>query len=233
MCLVWVNMKDLRNCVFIAFMVRATYDLYNLHNYIKLHFHDNIEPSRVEEVLRSLKKEKTLVCQDDIYCMTEKGAHIINAHKRVFDDAVVVIIRVFRKYRNRRAFRRTYRLKETRPEQSALRNHCITNRPPICVICYKRLPKCLLETAHLKPRGMLNATEIADANVAELMCRYCHTLYDAGMLGVLSGVLCVSPEFSEGGYDIEYTAGTVIDAFSGLNKQYFDYHYANIYVGSR
>ena len=225
-------MKDLRNCVFIAFMVQPNYDLYNLHNYIKLHFHDNIERPRVEEILRGLKKENTFICQDHVYSMTERGLYIINDHKHFFDINVNIIIRIFKKYRDRCVFRRTYGLKETRPEQSALRNHCMTNRPHTCIICYKQLHECHLETAHLKPRGMLNAMEMADKHVAELMCRLCHPLYDAGMLGVLSGVLCVSSEYSEGGYDVKYTAGTVIEAYSESNKQYFDYHYANIYIGS-
>jgi len=225
-------MRDLRNCVFIAFMVRDIYDLYNLHNYIKLHFHDKIERPLVEDVLRCLKKENTLVYQDNSYSMTEKGRHIINDHKRFYDKMVAVIVRVFRKLLDRRrGFHRTYRLTETRTEQSALRRHCIANRPNICVLCYKQLPLCLLETAHLKPRPTLNAIEIEDENVAELMCRYCHTLYDAGMLGVLAGALCVSSELSQGAYDLAYTGGMVISAYSESNKKYFDYHYRNIYQG--
>jgi hypothetical protein len=214
-------------------MVQDTYDLYNLHNYIKLHFHDKIERPRVEEILRSLKKENTLVCQDHVYTMTERGLYIINDHKRVYDKMVAVIIRVFRKLRDRHGFRRTYRLKETRPEQATLRRHCIANRPNICVLCYKQLPLCLLETAHLKPRPTLNAIEIADENVAELMCRYCHPLYDAGMLGVLAGALCVSSELSLEAYDLVYTDGMVIEAYSESNKKYFDYHYRNVYRGER
>jgi hypothetical protein len=226
-------MKDLRNCVFIAFMVQDTYDLYNLHNYIKLHLNNTVDVNTVSDIVRGLKKENTLVYQDNLYSMTEKGRYIINDHKRFYDKKVAIIVRIFRKLRDRRrGFRRTYRLKETRNEQATLRRHCIANRPNICVLCYKRLPLCLLETAHLKPRPTLNAIEIADENVAELMCRYCHPLYDAGMLGVLAGALCVSSELSLEAYDLVYTDGMVIEAYCESNKKYFDYHYRNVYRGS-
>jgi len=56
----------------------------------------------------------------------------------------------------------------------------------MCVICEKKLPLCLLETAHLKPRCILNSNEKNDKNSVEFMCRYCHNLYDNGFLKVIT-----------------------------------------------
>jgi len=35
----------------------------------------------------------------------------------------------------------------------------------MCIICEKKLPLCLLETAHLKPRCLLNNNEKIDKNI--------------------------------------------------------------------
>ena len=70
--------------------------------------------------------------------------------------------------------------------------YLINNKEHICIICNKKLPLCLLETAHIKPRCLLNYNEICDNNIVEFMCRYCHTLYDNGLLGINNGQLCVS-----------------------------------------
>ena len=67
------------------------------------------------------------------------------------------------------------------------------------------MPLCLLETAHLKPRYLLNNNEKNDNNVVEFMCRFCHKLYDDGYLGIsILGLLCVSSDITKINYDLEY-----------------------------
>ena len=225
-----VDMKDLRYCVFIAFMICPKYDLYDLHNHIKIHFDNTIALKEIETIIKVMKKENTLVCQDAIYSITEEGDYVIADHKQYYDKYVSIITRFFQKYTNAKAKgSKKYSLRETRPEQSALRNHCIANKPHICVICFKSLPLCLLETAHLKPRTLLNEIEMADKHIVEFMCRFCHPLYDEGSLGIRDGILCMSSHLIQCNYDLACKDGTVIPTYNILNKPYFDYHYMNIY----
>jgi hypothetical protein len=48
-----------------------------------------------------------------------------------------------------------YELKRVRENQQKLRKYLIDNKDNICVICDKKLPLCLLETAHIKPYCIL------------------------------------------------------------------------------
>ena len=110
-------------------------------------------------------------------------------------------------------------------EQDKLRKTLIDTKEHTCIICNKKLPLCLLETAHLKPRCILTNKEKNDINIVEFMCRYCHKLYDEGMIGVLNGQFCKTPELDT--YDLNYNFNT-IDVYNENNKKYFDYHYRNI-----
>ena len=51
-----------------------------------------------------------------------------------------------------------YELKEKRLEQQSLRKYLLNEKEHKCILCYKILPVCLLETAHIKPRNLLNYT---------------------------------------------------------------------------
>ena len=93
-------------------------------------------------------------------------------------------------------------------------------------MCDKKLPLCLLETAHLKPRCILNMNEIHDNNIVEFMCRYCHNLYDNGFLAVNNGLLEVSTIINN--YDLYYEHKQ-INCFNSNNKKYFMFHYNYIY----
>jgi hypothetical protein len=53
----------------------------------------------------------------------------------------------------------------------------------------------------------------------EFMCRYCHKLYDDGMIGVQNGQFCKTPELNT--YDLNYNFNT-IDAYNENNKTYFE-----------
>ena len=95
-------------------------------------------------------------------------------------------------------------------------------------MCDKHLPLCLLETAHLKPRCLLNSNEMNDNNIVEFMCRYCHNLYDNGYLGLYNGLLHVSSFIDN--YDLQYNKNTLIVYYNILNKKYFNFHY-NYIIG--
>jgi len=165
-------------------------------------------------------KNKIISFDNDLYGLTDKGNLILKDHKYYYG---IIIINFFRRYCINR---KKYSLKEIRKEQQKLRNYLLENRPSICVVCDKKLPLCLLETAHIKPRCLLNYSEKIDFNIVELMCRFCHNLYDNGFLGVNNGLLSVSPKISL--YDLNYSTGKSIVCYNNDNKIYFDFHYTYI-----
>lgn len=118
--------------------------------------------------------------------------------------------------------------KQNRPEQSGLRQYLINNKPQKCILCDKNLPLCLLETAHLKPRCILIHKERNDKNVVEFMCRYCHHLYDNGLLSVNNGLLDVSPIINK--YDLKYDKNKPIKYYNLYNEKYFIFHYNYIFL---
>lgn len=118
---------------------------------------------------------------------------------------------------------------KNRPEQSQLRKYLINNKPQKCILCDKNLPLCLLETAHLKPRCILNHKERNDNNVVEFMCRYCDHLYDNGLLSVNNGLLDVSPIIINK-YDLQYNKNKQIKYYNIYNEKYFIFHYNYIFL---
>ena len=115
---------------------------------------------------------------------------------------------------------------KSRPEQKNLRKYLINNKEHNCIICDKHLPLCLLEAAHLKPRCLCKSVERLDKNNVELMCNYCHHLYDNALLGVKESNLMISNIVKS--YDLCYER-KYIKAYNELNKRYFDYHFENIF----
>jgi hypothetical protein len=109
-----------------------------------------------------------------------------------------------------------------------LRKLLINNKPHICILCHKNLPLSLLETAHLKPRCILNYNEKNDDNIVEFMCRFCHKLYDDGYLGIIDGLLNIS-DIIKNNKDLHYETYKPIKSYNSQNKKYFIYHYENIY----
>ena len=97
----------------------------------------------------------------------------------------------------------------------------------MCIICEKKLPLCLLETAHLKPRCILDINTKNDKNIVEFMCRYCHNLYDNGFLAVYKGFLQVSTFINQ--YDLHYNNKKQISCYNLQNEKYFIFHYNYIY----
>jgi hypothetical protein len=146
---------------------------------------------------------------------------VLNDNKYYYSK---IIIKFYKKYNKNH---RKYELREIRKEQQQLRNYLITNKQHICIICDKKLPLCLLETAHLKPRCILNNNEINDTNVVEFMCRYCHNLYDNGHLSIYNGLLQVSTFIQN--YDLQYNQNKQIFFYNLQNEKYFIFHYKFIY----
>ena len=86
----------------------------------------------------------------------------------------------------------------------------------------KKLPLCVLEAAHLKPLSIISTREKNNYNIVKLMCRYCHSLYDNGLIGVNKGIFEISPNFEINKYDLLYVENKI-------NYIFFDYHYLHIY----
>ena len=115
-------------------------------------------------------------------------------------------------------------------EQQKLRDYLVDTKSHNCILCCKRLPLCLLEAAHLIPRYLLRLDERMNTNLVEFMCRYCHTLYDCGLLGVdMNGKLVISSKLSTGGYDISYHPGALINSFTSNNASFFSKHLQAIF----
>ncbi len=115
---------------------------------------------------------------------------------------------------------------QTRNEQKSLRKYLINNKPHSCVMCDKELPLCLLEAAHIKPRSIITLKERKTIINVELMCLYCHTLYDRGLIGIKKGILIKSDQLE---YNLDYKFMKSRYIYNIQNSKYFDYHYDHIF----
>ena len=160
------------------------------------------------------------------YVLTENGKYILADIKKIYARRIVEYLRkcVIKNRTKKQA------LKEIREEQQKLRDYLVKNKPLCCILCSRKLPLCLLETAHLIPRCILKPDERDNTNLVEFMCRYCHTLYDSGLLGVNeNGQLVVSNKLLIGGYDINYQSGSLIHSYTSNNSEYFTKHMRTIF----
>ena len=202
------------------FIINYKISLNLIFEYINLRFDPSITLISIQKDLKYLVKNKTLyVDNSQKYLLTEKGMLILNDHKYFY---ATIIVRFYKKYKN---FKK-YSLKEIRTEQLLLRTYLINNKEHKCILCFKKLPLCLLETAHLKPRCLLKNNEKYDKNIVEFMCRYCHTLYDNGLLTINKGMLIKSEILKN--YDLIYE-NNIINSYNNLNAFFFNYHYNNIF----
>jgi len=204
-----------------SFILQDKNSLIDIYNYIKLRYNKSVEINDIKTKLIILIKNNIIFVDNKNNELTEEGHVILNDHKYYYSK---IIIRFFKKYNKTH---RKYQLREIRKEQQQLRNYLITNKQNICIICDKKLPLCLLETAHLKPRCILNNNERNDKNVVEFMCRYCHNLYDNGFLAVYNGLLYVSTFIDN--YDLDYNKNKQITFYNLQNEKYFIFHYKYIY----
>ena len=204
-----------------SFILHDNNTLIDIYKYIKFRYDNSVEINDIKTELTKLIKNNLIFFHNNNYKLSNKGNVILNDHKYYYSK---IIINFYKKY-NKNYIK--YELREIRQEQKQLRNYLISNKKQMCIICEKKLPLCLLETAHLKPRCILNNNEINDKNIVEFMCRYCHNLYDNGYLSVHNGLLQVSTFINE--YDLNYDKNKKITSYNFMNKKYFIFHYNYIY----
>jgi len=201
-----------------SFILQEKRNIIDIYNYLKYRY----EINDVKIELTKLIKNNIIFFHNNHYQLTKEGMVILQDHIYYYSK---IIIRFYKKYNKNH---RKYELKEIRTEQQELRKYLIINKQNICILCDKKLPLCLLETAHLKPRCILNNSEIYDKNVVEFMCRYCHNLYDNGYLSVYNGLLQISPYLNT--YDLQYNINKQISCYNQLNSKYFIFQYNYIYI---
>jgi len=205
-----------------SFILKDINTVMDLYNYINPRCDKSIEINTIKYELSKLIKNNIVFFRNDMYELSREGSIILNDYKYYYAK---IIIKFFRKYNKTH---RKYELREIRREQQQLRNYLITNKPHTCIICDKKLPLCLLETAHLKPRCILNNNEKKNKNIVEFMCRYCHSLYDNGYLAVYRGELQVSSFIND--FDIPYNKNKQISCYNLQNQIFFIFHYNYIYI---
>jgi hypothetical protein len=207
----------MKNFIINSFILREKNSLLDMYNYIFQRYNKSVKVQEIIPHLTTFVKNNIIFYQDTNYILTEKGNVVLNDHKYYYSKVI------YNFFNNK-----NFQLKEVREEQQSMRRHLLANKEHTCIICDKRLPLCLLETAHLKPRCLLNAIEKNDKNVVEFMCRYCHSLYDKGFLAVKSdGTLRVSLLLNN--YDLNYQNNKTIVSFNSYNQNYFLFHYNYIY----
>jgi len=212
----------MNNYIINAFILKDINTLTEIYNYIKCRYNTSIDINNIKLELKQLIKNNILFIDNYNYNLTKEGNIVLNDHKNYYSK---IIIKFYKKYNKNH---KKYELREIREEQKQLRNYLIHNKEHICIICNKKLPLCLLETAHLKPRYILNYNEKNDQNIAEFMCRYCHNLYDNGFLSVYNGLLQVS-SFIYYYNDLNYNKNNHIQSYNLQNEKYFIFHYKYIY----
>jgi hypothetical protein len=204
-----------------SFILQDNNTLIDIYNYIRQRHDNSVEINDIKIELTKLIKKSIIFFYNKKYKLSTEGNVILNDHKYYY---LKIIINFYKKYSKNNI---KYELKEIRQEQKQLRNYLIANKPQICIICEKKLPLCLLETAHLKPRCILNSNEKNDKNSVEFMCRYCHSLYDNGFLAVYKGLLQVSTFINQ--YDLHYNKNKQMPCYNLQNETYFIFHYNYIY----
>jgi hypothetical protein len=208
-----------------SFILQEINTLLDIYNYIKNHYEITVDINDIKIELTNLIKNKIIIFNNKKYELSNEGNIILEDHKYYYSK---IIIKFYKTTIKGIECHKKYELREIRKEQQLLRNYLITYKKHICIICEKKLPLCLLETAHLKPRCILNNYEINDKNIVEFMCRYCHNLYDNGLLSVYNGLLQVSTLINN--YDLQYEQNKHICIYNLQNAKYFIFHYKYIYI---
>ncbi len=173
----------------------------------------------VHKYINDLVKNKML---SDNYILTNDGKYILNQLNIYYQR---IIINSYRKYKIKSD--KKYALKEIRLEQQNLRNHLILNCSNVCAFCEKKLPYFLLETAHIKPRCLLNNHDKNNYNNVIFLCRLCHVIFDKGYLSIFNNELLISDKLNISKYDLPvYTKKRF---FMKKQQIFFDFHYKFIY----
>jgi hypothetical protein len=230
--------SDLKHIIINVFIIQNKNKLVDIFNYIQKRYNSYIKEDEIEVELIKLKKDNIIFNENNIYQLTYKGSLILKDLKYYYFIIIKKFLKNIKflkflqnikvKFENNKVDKK-YELKEVRKEQSKLREYLIKNKQHVCVLCDKKLPLELLETAHLIPRCSLkNDNEFNDVNIVEFMCRYCHRLYDDGHLSVHNGLLYVSP-YLDNFDDLIYVRQKRIICYNLNNEKYFNSHFNNIY----
>lgn len=190
-------------------------DIYNYCN----RFIDENSNKVVKKSINNLIKSNILT---DNFILTKKGKYILNQLNIYYQR---IIINFYRKYKMKN--NKKYALKEIRLEQQKLRNHLILNYQEKCAFCEKKLPYFLLETAHIKPRCLLNYYDKNNYNNVIFLCRLCHVIFDKGYITILNNKLLVSNKLNISEYDLPIYIKNKF--FMKEQKIFFDFHYKFIY----
>jgi hypothetical protein len=211
----------MNNFIINSFIYNNYNTIDSIYKYIKLKSKLIIEFNDIKNELNNLIKNKILLFDSNNYQLTEKGSIILNDHIYYY---AIYIINFLKKYSKKYTI---YTLKKIRLEQKKLRLYLINNKKHQCILCDKKLPLCLLETAHIKPHCLLSSCEKNNVNIVEFMCRYCHNLYDNGYLGINNGILCIS-KFLNDSFDLKYNSKIIL-SYNIHNNKYFDFQYRYIF----
>ena len=149
----------MKNYIINSFILQDKNTLIDIYNFIKFRYDKSVEINNVKIELTHLIKKSIIFFHNKNYELSKEGNVILNDHKYYYSK---IIIRFYKKYNKNNI---KYELREIRQEQKKLRNYLITNKTQMCIMCEKKLPLCLLETAHLKPRCILNNNEKNDKNI--------------------------------------------------------------------
>lgn len=200
--------------------------LESINNYIKTRYDNLVKYDDLQVELRKLCKNEIIYKSGLLFILTEKGKYILNDTKYFYARQIVEF---FKKCVMRNKPKK-HVLKEIREEQKKLRDYLIINKAHKCILCNKKMPLCLLETAHLIPRCVIKPDKRSDPNLVEFMCRYCHKLYDNGLLGVdMDGKLVISSKLSGCGYELSYQPGHIVISYTSNNSEYFAKHMRTIF----
>jgi hypothetical protein len=209
------------NRIINSFIYSEKKSLKDIFLYLK-RFYVNLEQKQVCKEINNLIKKSLLIENNKIYILTKEG-NIIKKDNIYYNSKI--IYNFIKKYSN---IYKKYSIKEIRIEQKHLRDFLIKNKEQKCIICNKFLPLCLLETAHLKPRCLLKKSELYNTNNVELMCKYCHSLYDNGYIGINNGKLVLSNYIINNNFNLKFN-NYKLNIYNNLNKIYFIFHYNYIF----
>lgn len=101
-----------------------------------------------------------------------------------------------------------------------------------CSMCFSKLPECLLEVAHLKPRNTMKTDELLDFNNVEFMCRLCHILYDRGHISVNNNSQIMANDLilNYNHLTIFQKLGKPYSKYNSVNSKFLEWHYQNIFI---
>ena len=175
-------------------------------------------------VNKSINKliKNNIIINNNNYILSVEGKYILNQLNIYYQR---IIINSYRKYKIKSD--KKYALKEIRIEQQNLRNHLISNYSNICSFCDKKLPYFLLETAHIKPRCLLNYKDKKFYNNVIFLCRLCHVIFDKGFITIFNNKLLVSNKLKISEFDLP-TYKKYLDVRE--KKCFFDFHHNFIYI---